>query len=86
MATLPSLSCTSAFVTLRYLFHNPTCDILRSRIKWQNVIDMLMVKHAMDFFLDMLEVADHAIGIECTRLAIDGHNPVMSVDILTFTG
>ena len=45
-----------------------------------------MIKLFLDRLLHMAEVDHHAIGIQLLRLAIDGDDPVMSMQTLAFAG
>lgn len=73
-------------VALWYLVHTPTGDILSRRVEGQHVIQVLMVKLAMNLLLDMLEVAHHAVGVEFFCLAKHLNMPVMAVKVLAFAG
>lgn len=42
---------------------------------------MPVVEGVVDFLLDMLEVAHHAVGVELTGGAIDGDDPVVPVRV-----
>jgi hypothetical protein len=42
-----------------------------------------VVELAMNILFDMLEVTDHAILVELISLAIDGDNPIVTVQVLT---
>jgi hypothetical protein len=46
---------------------------------------MAMVERTMDFLFDFGEIADHTIGVQLLRTAINHDYPVMTVDIRAFT-
>jgi len=69
-----------------HLVADPLCYILGGGIKGEKFIEIAMVKIAMYMFLDRGEVDNHAVGIQFTGLAMDGYNPVVTVQITAFAG
>ena len=71
-------------VTFRNLLRDPPRDILRRRVERQHVIEVAVVERVMDALLYAREVTDHPVGVEALGTAVDGHNPVVAVDIGAF--
>ena len=63
------------------MFADPAGYVLRRRIDIQHIVDILVVESILDDTLDLRKIGNHTVGIEFFGLAINGYNPVMSVQL-----
>ena len=75
----------SAFITLWYLLRAPAGNIFRRGVEGQHVVQVLMVKAALDETLHLREVYHHAVLVQLTGLTIKRDDPVMAMHLCAFT-
>ena len=71
-------------VAFRNLFGTPPGYVLGCGVERQDFVEKSVVEQAVDFLLDVCEVAYHTVFVECARLAVYGDVPVVSVQVGTF--
>ena len=54
-------------------------------VERQHLVQDLMIQLGFDRLLDVAEVNDHSLGIQLLGTAIDGDDPIVSMQMLTFT-
>ena len=69
----------------RYLVAYPARDILGSRIKRKDFIDIPVVQLFFHRLFDMAEINHHSIGIQLFGTAENCDYPIVTMQILTFT-
>ena len=82
-----SVMCTFLNVNppaMLHLLTYPPGYVLGSRVKRKQLVEIAMVKIAMDTLLDFAEIHHHTLGIEPSSAAVDCYNPVMSVQTAAF--
>ena len=60
-------------------------DVLSGWVERQYLVQDLMIQFGFDRLLDVTEVDDHALCIQLFGTAIDGDDPIVSMQLLTFT-
>ena len=73
------------FVAFGYLLCNPSGNILGCRVERQNIVEVTMIEHSVDFLFDMIEVAYHSVGVKLASFAENGHNPVVAMCVVALT-
>ena len=53
-------------------------------VERQHLVQDLMIQLGFDRLLDVAEVNDHSLGIQLLGTAIDGDDPIVSMQMLTF--
>lgn len=66
------------------LFANPASDILRRRVKRQQLVEVTVVEIVVYPVLYVFEINHHPFGIKSFCLAIYGDNPIVTVQVGTF--
>lgn len=62
----------------------PAGNVFGSRIEWQELVEIAVVKVSGDTFLDVREVYHHSVGIKFASPAVYCHYPVVSVKTAAF--
>lgn len=65
---------------------DPFGDILGRRVEGKDIVQVLMVELGLDRFLDVTEIDNHTVRVECRGLTIDGDDPVVTVQVLALAG
>ena len=64
---------------------NPAGHVLCGGVEGETVVDAGVVKVGLDEVLDVVEVDDHALGIEFLGAAEDGDDAVVAVELSAST-
>ena len=72
-------------IGLWYLVANPASHILCRRVEGQYLVEVAVVETVADEPLDVGEINYHTILVQFTRLAVNGNNPVVPMQLLTLT-
>ena len=86
--TLVSSHIASAFldidlVAVRYVVADPVSNVLGSWVERQDGIEILMIERTVNETLYLSEIDNHTVLVELLGLTIDGHDPVMAVQVFT---
>lgn len=64
---------------------NPAGHVLGGGVEGETVVDASVVEMGLDEVLDVMEVNDHALGIEFLGAAEDGDDAVVAVELCAGT-
>ena len=62
--------------------HDPACDVLGCGVEVEATVEVLMVQVSVYEGFHFREVHQHAVLVKFLCFAIDGHNPVVAMQVL----
>ena len=68
-------------VAFRNLVANPFGNVLRRGVERQQLVEVAVVEIAVDFLLDVGDVAHHTVVVERAGAAVYRHNPIVAVHL-----